>query len=240
MNTNTSITTCQSCGTSGVTKFCSNCGEELHIHRITVSHILHEVVHLLTHLDKGLLYTLKLLVLKPGFMQKEYIAGKRRLHQKPFSTFFVCGTMAALALYWINIAVANLYSSGDEHEMHFYQHYFAILQMCLVPVYALIGRWVFNINYNYAEYLVIQLYNISILFIFVILANSLKLIFGNFESGYIEIVFVLGYNIITYLNLFSTQSKVSVILKTLISSVLCFAASRVAMGVFIKYIMGHN
>ncbi|MEO6150440.1 MAG: DUF3667 domain-containing protein [Mucilaginibacter sp.] len=230
--------TCSNCREAATGTYCSNCGQELHVHRITLKHLLHEAAHELTHFDKGILYSLKQLVIRPGIMQREYLAGKRKQHQKPFALFFLCGTAAALALYWINKATVMLHSSGDAEEGHFYQHYFAILQMCLLPVYTLISRYIFNLVYNYAEYMVILAYNTSVLLLFVILANSLKLIFGPFETGYIEVVFVLLYNIVTYVNLFADRSKVVISLKTILSSVLCFAVSRVAMELFIKYVMG--
>jgi hypothetical protein len=232
--------TCSNCGHTAAAKYCSQCGEALIVHRITIKHILHEVVHLFTHFDKGVLYTIKQLILQPGVMQKEYLAGKRTLHQKPFALFFLCGTVTALALYWINIATGKLYADADLHEGHFYQHYFTIAQMCLVPAYAMVTYLVFGKRYNYAEYLVIILYNTSILFMFVCLANILKLVFGAFETGYIEIGFVVLYNIFTNFNLFNDKPKMPIVLKTLLSSIICFAISRVAMEVVILFFIPHN
>lgn len=45
--------------------------------------------------------------------------------------------------------------------------------------------------------------------------------------------------LITYLNLFDDEGKVSVILRTLVLSFLCFALLRVAIKAFIKSIMPH-
>ncbi|MBB5396188.1 DUF3667 domain-containing protein [Mucilaginibacter sp. AK015] len=231
---------CKACGAEGTGNYCNTCGEPYHVHRITLKHMLHEAWHLFTHFDKGFGYTLKQLALKPGYMQQEYITGTRRLYQKPFSMFFLCGTITALALYWINKGVTVIHASGDSDEGHFYQHYFVLLQMCLVPAYCLVAYMVFYKRYNFAEYLVILLYNTSMLFIFVCMANAPKLIFGGFETGYIEIAFVVLYNIFTYLNLFNDKSSVSVILRTLLSSLLCFGISRIAMELFIRFFMPHN
>ena len=231
---------CVNCGKNGTGNYCNNCGNEYHIHRITVGHILHEVIHLLTHFDKGVLYTIKQLLLRPGFMQRDYLAGKRSKHQKPFATFFVCGTVTALALYWINIAVGKLYNDTDLEEGHYYQHYFALGQMCLAPAYTLVSWMIFSKRYNFAEYLVIILYNTSMLLLFVSVVNSLKLIFGPFETGYIEMVVVLAYNIITNINLFADKARVGIALLTLLSSVICFALSRGAMEAFIHFFMPHS
>ncbi|RYU90634.1 DUF3667 domain-containing protein [Mucilaginibacter terrigena] len=222
MDITANLTTCKACGAEGSGNYCHACGELYHTHRITLKHMLHEVWHLFTHFDKGFGYTLKQLMLKPGYMQEEYIAGRRSLYQKPFSMFFLCGTITALALYWINRGVLAIHASGDEAEGHYYQHYFVLLQMCLVPAYSFVAYLVFSKRYNFAEYLVILLYNTSMLFMFICIANFFKLIFGAFETGYIEIVIVLLYNVLTYLNLFNDEGRASVILRTLLSSVICF------------------
>jgi len=238
--TETAQNNCINCSQTGSGHYCSNCGNEYYVHRITVGHILHEVIHLLTHFDKGILYTLKQLLLRPGFMQHDYLAGKRVKHQKPFAMFFVCGTLTALALYWINIAVAKLYHDNNLYEGHFYQHYFALMQMSLTPAYALTMWAIFSKRYNYAEYLVIILYSTSMLLLFVFFANLLKLVFGPFETGYVELLVVLAYNIITNINLFNDRPRVGIILLTLLSSVICFAMSRGAMLVFIRFFMPHS
>jgi hypothetical protein len=238
--TQTDQINCVNCGQIGAGKYCNACGNAYHTHRITLGHIIHEVVHLLTHFDKGLLYTIKELLLRPGFMQRDYLAGKRSKHQKPFAMFFVCGTITALSLYWINIAVGKLYNDSDLEEGHYYQHYFALTQMCLAPAYALVNWIIFSKRYNFAEYLVIILYNTSMLLLFVAVVNSLKLFFGPFETGYIEMLAVLAYNIITNINLFADRPRLGIALLTLLSSVICFALSRGAMEAFIRFFMPHS
>lgn len=72
-------------------KFCYNCGQSaLHTHkRITMSHIIHEVIHALTHADKGFFYLIKELATQPGITIKEYLAGKHKKYFNPFSFFFI-------------------------------------------------------------------------------------------------------------------------------------------------------
>jgi hypothetical protein len=72
-------------------KFCYNCGQSaLHSHkRIIMSHITHEVVHALTHADKGFFYLIKELATQPGITIKEYLAGKHKKYFNPFSFFFI-------------------------------------------------------------------------------------------------------------------------------------------------------
>jgi len=62
--------TCINCGKSSEDKYCGGRGTAIHAHRITLGHIIHEVVHLFTHFDKDILYTAKHLLQRPGLYAK--------------------------------------------------------------------------------------------------------------------------------------------------------------------------
>ncbi len=90
-------------------KFCYNCGQSaFHSHkRITMSHITHEVVHALTHADKGFFYLIKELATQPGITIKEYLAGKHKKYFNPFSFFFI-----VLGLYVLSNSVFKPFHSA--------------------------------------------------------------------------------------------------------------------------------
>jgi hypothetical protein len=83
---------CKYCQQAGTGKYCNQCGQLFVAKRITFSSIRHEVFHFFTHMDKGILFTLKKLITSPGAMQRDYIHGDRFKRQKPFSTFFIGAT----------------------------------------------------------------------------------------------------------------------------------------------------
>lgn len=71
-------------------KFCAECGQPVNTHaRITLPHIGHEIVHVVTHADKGFFYLIKALTLQPGITIKEYLSGKHKKYYSPFSFFFI-------------------------------------------------------------------------------------------------------------------------------------------------------
>ncbi|RVU01395.1 DUF3667 domain-containing protein [Mucilaginibacter limnophilus] len=71
-------------------KFCAECGQPANTHaRITLPHIGHEIVHVVTHADKGFFYLIKALTLQPGLTIKEYLSGKHKKYYSPFSFFFI-------------------------------------------------------------------------------------------------------------------------------------------------------
>jgi len=134
---------CKHCHLSGEGKYCSHCGEIYQATPITISSILHEVLHTFTHTDKGILHTLKNLALHPGIMQRNYMEGERKINQKPFSLFFICGSMAAIVLHFMHVSSQGYQSTLDIAEVNFYRNYYVILQAVLLPYYTLLAWTIF-------------------------------------------------------------------------------------------------
>src|SRR5580658_1431395 len=89
--------TCQNCGTRVDQNFCPNCGQEYTTMIVPIGHLLREVLDLFLLLDSKLLRTLKLLVMRPGFLTNEYIAGRRARYVSPFRLYFVISALYFLA-----------------------------------------------------------------------------------------------------------------------------------------------
>jgi hypothetical protein len=71
-------TSCLNCDEPVFQKFCPNCGQKTNTHRITLKHFfLHDIVHGVWHMEKGILFTLKEALLQPGKAALDYISGKR-------------------------------------------------------------------------------------------------------------------------------------------------------------------
>ena len=69
---------CLNCGAKAQGNYCSNCGQKTDTHRIGIAHFLtHDVLHGVWHLEKGILFTLKAAVLRPGRAALDYISGRR-------------------------------------------------------------------------------------------------------------------------------------------------------------------
>ncbi len=86
---------CANCNGSVEASFCPTCGQKSHVHRITVSHVIHEGVHSVTHADKGFLLLVKELLKRPGFVAKEYIEGKRKRYFNPLSFLVISSALFA-------------------------------------------------------------------------------------------------------------------------------------------------
>ena len=58
-------------------KFCPDCGQPTPAHRIDWHFLGHELEHSVLHMDRGIFYTLKNLMIRPGHMIRDYLAGRR-------------------------------------------------------------------------------------------------------------------------------------------------------------------
>src|SRR5690554_1532610 len=70
--------TCLNCDSLTNGKYCSNCGQKTNTHRITFQHfVFHDIMHGVFHFEKGMLFTAKQALLRPGKAVLDYIHGKR-------------------------------------------------------------------------------------------------------------------------------------------------------------------
>ena len=76
------MTNCKNCNTEILEKFCSNCGQSATLKRIDKHYISHEIQHLL-HFEKGVFYTAKELLTRPGNSIRDFINENRSKHMKP-------------------------------------------------------------------------------------------------------------------------------------------------------------
>jgi len=85
------ILACPNCQRDSLSEahYCQQCGHGLHPHRIDAHYLWHELQHGLLHVDKGILFTVKELALRPGRMVREFLAGRRAVHFKPVGFLLV-------------------------------------------------------------------------------------------------------------------------------------------------------
>lgn len=80
-------TDCLNCGTQVIGNFCHNCGQE-NIHpKESVWHLVSHFFQDITHFDGKFFTSLRYLVLKPGFLSKEYIVGRRVRYLNPIRMY---------------------------------------------------------------------------------------------------------------------------------------------------------
>ena len=151
-------TNCLNCATllTADDRFCTTCGQKSSTHKITMSHIWHDVFHAFTHADKGFLYVFKELLYRPGHVAREYVDGMRKKYFNPFSYLFIIVAVATLLASTFNLMADP--SRRDPISMFLNKHANIVI-LTNVPISAFFS-WIFFIRSkrSYAENLVLFAY----------------------------------------------------------------------------------
>jgi hypothetical protein len=159
---------CLNCGHEVSNNFCSVCGQSTATHRLSIKHfLLHDLVHSIWHVDRGIFFTLKDVVIRPGYAALEYIRGKRS-GRFPILTLLLL--LVGLTLW--------LYSLGKPEQVHdlirvdlskedefrrqivsFMKHNQKWLLLMLIPIASLSALIVFRrTRLNYTEQVLLSSY----------------------------------------------------------------------------------
>jgi Protein of unknown function (DUF3667) len=101
------LITCINCGNKFEGKYCSNCKQPAINKRVTWLKIIHDLQHALFHTDKGLLYTIKELTIRPGHTIRDYLNGKRVYHFNPFLFMILTGGFASFLFVSLRVKLLN-------------------------------------------------------------------------------------------------------------------------------------
>ncbi len=77
-------------------KFCPACGQPTPAHRIDWHFLGHELEHSVLHMDRGIFYSLKELLLRPGHLMRDYIEGRRANQVKPLLLLMISAAVVVL------------------------------------------------------------------------------------------------------------------------------------------------
>lgn len=161
-------------------KFCPACGQPTPAHRIDWHFLGHELEHSVLHMDRGILYSLKQLMLRPGHLMRDYINGRRGNQVKPLLLLMIMSAVVVvLTKYLAGAGVMDaaltagaagateagagapldpaLLAKASKTAADLMNQYFAAFTLLLLPLEAAAFRLAFHRvgNLNYPEWLVI-------------------------------------------------------------------------------------
>ncbi|WBO82856.1 DUF3667 domain-containing protein [Hymenobacter yonginensis] len=175
----TAAHTCLNCGHPVPDRFCGRCGQDAHhTHRLTMADMPHDVLHSIWHVDKGILYTLRTMIRRPGPTIREYLAGKRVDHFRPLALLFMITGLYALLSSVLHIqmlpprdpTMPEAVWKMQQASTGFLMKYMSWCYVAMVPVWALFARWFLRRGgYNYAECLIIAAFVTAIINFFALL-----------------------------------------------------------------------
>jgi hypothetical protein len=96
------MTTCKNCNNTVNGNYCPNCGEPVNLKRIDHHYILHEVEHVL-HFEKGIFYTIKELLIRPGLTVRKFIVENRNRLVKPIIFIIITSLIYTIINHFFKI-----------------------------------------------------------------------------------------------------------------------------------------
>ncbi|MBD1394149.1 DUF3667 domain-containing protein [Mucilaginibacter sp. ZB1P21] len=150
-------TNCANCGTTLAGKHCHECGQKAGVHRLTLHELFHEVWHVFTHTDKGILRLIKDMFTHPVSVYEGYFGGQRKKYFSPVLFFLV--TAGILAYLYPHVfdyedRVTNMHNEFGRAMYHMVKY----RALILLPVEALLLWLVFHKRFNLAEVMVFMLF----------------------------------------------------------------------------------
>ncbi len=166
------MTNCGNCDHQITEKYCPNCGQSAKLTRIDGHYIIHEIEHVL-HFEKGILYTIRELLIRPGENIRNFVSENRNRLVKPIIFIIVTSLIYSVASHFFNIE--DEYVNYTERENSTAGH---------------ILKWVQG-NYGYAN-----------IIMGVFIALWTKLFFKKYDYNFWEILillcFIMGMGMLFY------------------------------------------
>ena len=166
MNKNPIKNTCKQCATDFDGHYCSNCGLEYNLRKIDFSYLLTEVVTVL-NFNKGIFYTIREIVLRPGKSVQHYLYINRNLLVKPVLFIVLCSLFYSIVVQVLNIEDGYINYTDQDWNTSTTGKLFA---------------WISN-NYGYTNVLIT-----------IFIAAWLRLFFRKSNNNFYEIIVLLCYS----------------------------------------------
>ncbi len=93
---------CKNCNNEINSKFCPDCGQPTSLKRIDGHYIIHEIEHIL-HFERGILYTIRELIIRPGQNIRNYLSENRSRLVKPVIFIIVTSLIYTLTSHFFHI-----------------------------------------------------------------------------------------------------------------------------------------
>ncbi|MGV9004687.1 DUF3667 domain-containing protein [Flavobacterium sp.] len=247
-------TVCLNCEKSISGKFCSQCGQKTATHRITFKHfIFHDILHGVWHIEKGILFTLKEALTRPGNAALDYIKGKRISYYNVFYLIllliglgvFIESRYSASLLKYTSYVETTYDDDSSSKAMLFIGRYVKFFLALAIPVFALNSFLLFNKKkFYYSEHLIIfGMFYLGIIF-FTLVGNLLDFsefvkplaFISEWTNIILPIILVLYLIKGLYVTFGKDYKKLNFFVRILIYISLIFVELRI-MGLILKAIL---
>ena len=198
---------CEKCKNEVNENYCSNCGHPQKLERINGRYILTEIGSVL-NFEKGIFFTIKELLIRPGQNIRQFIAADRNRLVKPILFILICSLTYTLT--------SRLFHFEDGYVVFYSEKQTAITS---------IFEWIQN-NYGYAN-----------IMMGVFISLWIKILFRKYDYNIFEILillcFIMGVGMLMF-SVFGTFEGLTGLKSTNIVGFLFFAYCTWAIGQFFE------
>lgn len=229
---------CKNCDQTVSENFCPRCGQNTNVEKITLPNFLNDLSGSIFQIDRGFFFSIKELFLRPGHSIKEYINGKRKNHFKPvayaltLSTIYFLLSQLVESNTFINDAITGFsnVSNGSEIDsrqletLTWFAENYAYSMLLLLPMYTLVSYVAFlGSGFNYLEHFVLNAYITGQQAILYSISSILSLFTDSVDIlASFTLLISVSYAFFVFLQFFSEQSRLTVIMRSILSYVLYF------------------
>jgi hypothetical protein len=209
---------CLNCKTKIKGSYCHTCGQKSSTHRLDMKDfILHELVHGVFHFDKGILYTVKEIILRPGKVAKNYIDGKRVAY---YNFFYLTLLLIALLLILKEILhnstnpIAATPTDSYRIGAFVANKYFKYVFLSFIPLLVVAAKIMYrSARLNTAEHSIIAVTHVISFLLILVISNLFNIVcvfihqekWSSMNSVLMAVVFLNGIRI--YYQVFNMYNK---------------------------------
>jgi len=179
---------CLNCAEPVQGNYCSNCGQKFQPTKLPLRLYLEDTVETLFNIDNRVFKTLKDLLIKPGKITRDYIAGQRATYLPPLRIYISISVIYFLIALLTESSQIFLVNIGSNPVDSSFAKVIQVSMFILVPLFALFTKWHHKKrNGYYVEYLIFSLHIHSVWFILLtisVMASWLYTYFGFEENSF--------------------------------------------------------
>ena len=140
-------------------KFCGQCAQKTPTHRLTANEIFHDVMHAFLHVDHSVVSLVRALLVRPGHVAREYIAGHRKRYFSPFTFVIIVVGVASLALASSGLISPVTQDGRINSATEFLQRHVNLVILLQLPLLSLFSLLLFRRSgFHFAEHMVLAAY----------------------------------------------------------------------------------
>ncbi len=233
--------TCKNCGNNFNGTYCNLCGQKVYGGKFTVKKEVSTVLGNIFNLDKGFFLTIKLLVLNPGKIIRDYLSGITKRYSHPIKFLLFCVTINVLILQFTGVlenraVEINEMAGFNKEELKLQakllpkiKQYIDVIMFTILPILSFFSYLFFRKHkYNYTEHLLLNSFLFGFITIVTIALSPLDFIINPIIPGLLVWILYFTYS---YMSIF----KISVV-KSFFISISIWSVSYISL-MFIIIVM---